>query len=66
VRSRRNRILSAGGNAILEDAGTVTAAEARAKAYEEYRKFQLRTLTPVEREYIAALETEAKKAKGKK
>jgi len=54
-------ILSAGGNQVLTDAGSVSAAEARAKALEEFRKFQVRSLSPVERDYIAALEVEAKK-----
>ena len=61
-----DNILSAGGNAVLQDAGSITAAEARAKALEEYRKYQVRTLTPVEQAYIAQLKAEAKKAKGKK
>lgn len=58
-----DNILSAGGNKVLADAGSVSVADARAKAIEEYRKFQVRTLSPVERDYIAALEAEAKKAK---
>lgn len=55
-------ILSAGGNRVLTGAGSISAAEARTKALEEYRKFQVRTLSPVERDYLAALEAEAKKA----
>lgn len=58
-------ILSAGGNQVLTDAGSVSAAEARAKALDEYRKYQIRTLTVVERDYIAALEAEANKARHK-
>ena len=61
-----DNIISAGGNNVLTDSGSVSAADARAKAIDEYRKFQVRTLSPVERDYIAALEAEAKKAKGKK
>lgn len=60
-----DRILSAGGNSVLEGAGSVSAAQARAKALEEYHKYQLRTLSPVEQAYIAQLEQEAKKAKGR-
>ena len=33
---------------------------------DEYRKYQVRTLTPVEQAHIAQLEAEAKKAKEKK
>lgn len=61
-----DNILSAGGNAVLEDAGKISAVEARAKALDEYHKYQLRTLSPVEQAYIAQLKQEAKKAKGKK
>ena len=61
-----DNILSAGGNAVLQDAGSITATEARAKALDEYRKYQVRTLSPVEQAYIAQLKAEAKKAKGKK
>ena len=35
------------------------------KALAEYRKYQVRALTPVERAYIATLEQEAKKARKK-
>jgi len=60
-----DNILSAGGNEVLTDAGSVSAQQAHDKAIAEYRKYQVRTLTPVERAYIAALEAEAKKVKGK-
>lgn len=61
-----DNILSAGGNAVLQDAGHISAQQARAKALNEYRKYQIRTLSPVEQAYIAQLEAEAKKAKGMK
>ena len=61
-----DNILSAGGNKVLTDAGSISAQQAQEKAIAEYRKYQVRTLTPVERAYIASLEAEAKKAKGKK
>ena len=61
-----DNILTAGGNAVLQDAGTVSAQQARAKAIDEYRKYQVRALSPVEQAYIAQLEAEVKKAKGKK
>jgi len=60
-----DNILSAGGNEVLTDAGYISAKQAHDKAIAEYRKYQVRTLTPVERAYITALEAEAKKAKGK-
>lgn len=60
-----DNILSAGGNEVLKDAGTISSRQAKDKAIEEYRKFQLRSLSPVERAYIATLEAEAKNAKRK-
>lgn len=58
-------ILSAGGNKVLANAGSVSAEEARSKALEEFKKFQVRTLSPVERDYLAALAAEAKKVERK-
>lgn len=60
-----DRILSAGGYPLLDGAGQVSATEAHNKALEEYKKFQLRTLSPVEQAYIAQLEQEAKSIKKK-
>lgn len=60
-----DRILLAGGNEVLTDAGSISAQDAREKALAEYRKYQVRALTPVERAYIATLEQEAKKARKK-
>ena len=61
-----DNILSAGGNNVLEGPGSISAQQARAKVLDEYRKYQIRTLSPVEQAYIAQLKEEAKKAKGKK
>lgn len=61
-----DRILEAGGNSILEGLGSISAQQARDKAIAEYRRYQLRTLTPVEQAYIAQLKAETKKVKGKK
>lgn len=65
-RTMLDRILSAGGYPLLEDAGQISATEARAKALNEYHKYQLRTLSPVEQAYINQLEHEAKNIKKKK
>lgn len=59
-----DRILSANGSPVLDNAGSISAAEAREKAITEYRKYQVRALTPVEQAYYAsikALEESAKK-----
>ena len=50
-----DRILSANGSPVLDSAGSISAEEARAKAIAEYRKYQVRALTPVEQAYYASL-----------
>ena len=54
-----DNILSAGGSPLLEGPGTISAQQAHDKAIAEYRKYQQRTLTPVEQAYIAKLQQEA-------
>ena len=57
-------ILSSGGRALLQGAGSVSHADALEKARAEYRKFQEKTLTPVEEAYLETvkeLEIQAKK-----
>lgn len=58
-----DNILSAGGSPLLEGPGTVSSQHAHDKALAEYRKYQQRTLTPVEQAYIAQLQQEAKQIK---
>ena len=59
-------ILSSGGRKLLEGAGTVSHTQALEKARAEYRKYQEKTLTPVEEEYLKTLKTLEKDIKGKK
>ena len=40
------------GEGVLIDAGTVTHEEAMEKAENEYKKYQLKTLSPVEKAYL--------------
>ena len=54
-------ILKAGHRPILEGAGSVSADQAREKAIAEYRKYQVRELSQVERDYIATLAKETNK-----
>ncbi len=52
------------GNGVLEGSGQVSHRQADEKATREYRNYQARTLTPVEKEYlesIKALESQAEK-----
>lgn len=64
-------ILSSGGRPLLADAGSVSHADALEKAHGEYRKFQKKTLSPVEKAYLDSLkaaekEVKAEAEKGKK
>ncbi len=65
-----DRILLTTGEKLLTDAGTVSHAQALSKATQEYRKYQLKELSPVEEAYlqsIKAIESVAKKGnRGKK
>lgn len=58
-------ILSSGGRKLLEGAGAVSHAEALEKAKPEYKKYQVKNLTPVEEDYLKALKTMDKEAKEK-
>ncbi len=56
------------GKGTLENAGKISHSEAMDKAEEEYRKYQARTLSPVEKDYldaIMALEQKVAKKKAK-
>lgn len=64
-RTMLDRILSAGGYPLLEGAGSVSATAAKEKALNEYHKFRLRSLSPVEQAYIDLLEKEAKNIRKK-
>lgn len=57
-------ILASMGEKKLVDSGSVSHAQALEKAREEYKKYRIKTLSPVEEDYlqtIKALEKEAKK-----
>lgn len=59
-----DRILTATGERLLQGAGKISHKQAMQKAEAEYRKFQVKTLSPVEEAYLASiknLESEAKK-----
>ena len=58
-------ILSSGGRKLLQSAGSVSHAQALEKAESEYRKYQEKTLTPVERAYLESIKAAEKKAKTK-
>lgn len=63
-----DRILTSTGEKLLTDAGTISHKQAVEKATAEYRKYQVQTLSPVEKAYlesIKAIEKTAKKGDAK-
>lgn len=58
-----DKILSSTGEALLEGYGSVSHRQAMEKAEAEYRQFQVRELSPVERAYLDTIK--ALNAKGK-
>lgn len=60
-----DRVLSTTGEKLLEGAGTVSHKQAMEKAEQEYRKYQVETLSPVEEAYLETIRETEKLAKGK-
>ena len=58
-------ILSSTGEALLNGPGSVSHKQAMDKAREEYRKFQVRELSPVERAYLDTIKAINAKTKNK-
>lgn len=50
-------ILSSGNRKLLEGAGKISHEQAMKKAKEEYRKYQVLTLSPVDKAYLESLKT---------
>ena len=67
VRQLDNNITSI-GEELLTDGGSVSHEEAMEKALAEYRKLQVKTLSPVEHAYLESIKGIEKKVKsgGKK
>ena len=60
-----NAVLSPGGRKLLKDAGRVSHQQAIEKATNEYRKYQIQTLSPVERAYLETIKLAGNAAKKK-
>ena len=60
-----DNILSANGDELLVGSGTVSHEEAMDKAPAEYRKFQVKTLSPVEQDYLESIKMIENKTKKK-
>lgn len=50
-----DNVLKTTGEKVLQDAGTISHAQAIEKATEEYRKYQAQNLSPVEEEYLESI-----------
>lgn len=60
-----DRVLSTTGEKLLEGAGTVSHKQAMEKAEQEYRKYQVESLSPVEEAYLETIRETEKLAKWK-
>ncbi|MDR2964588.1 MAG: virulence RhuM family protein [Treponema sp.] len=60
-----DNILSSTGETVLENAGSVSHEKAVEKALAEYRKYQEKTLSPVEQTYLETIKKTEKKISGK-
>jgi hypothetical protein len=54
-------ILVSTGEKVLNDAGTISHEQALEKAKEEYKKYQVKTLSPVEHHYLETIKAAQKK-----
>ena len=59
-----DNVLKATGENVLEGAGKISHTQAMKKANEEYQKFQIKNLSPVEEEYLLMIKDIEKQAKG--
>lgn len=56
-------VLSSGNRKLLQDSGKVSHVQAITKAKSEYRKYQEKTLSPVEERYISTIKSLEKEAR---
>lgn len=61
-----DRILSSTGQPLLKGPGSVSHKEAMDKALSEYRKFQVKALSPVEEAYLETIKTVSRVAERKR
>ena len=58
-----DNLLKATGEKLLKGAGSVSHAQAMTKANEEYQKYQIQNLSPVEKEYLLTIKDIEKQVK---
>ena len=56
-----DNILKSTGRKLLSDAGKISHEKAIEKAEKEYRKYQVKTLSSVEKDYLEAIKVAEKK-----
>jgi len=61
-----DNILSSTGEKLLTDAGSISHQQAMEKAKAEYRKYQVKTVSPVEQAYLDTIKQLERKANKKK
>lgn len=59
-------ILSSGNRKLLQGAGKISNEQAKQKAITEYKKYQVKTLSPVEKEYLETVKRLTKEVRRKK
>lgn len=62
---RLDKILAVNGDEVLEGSGNVSHDDAVEKARSEYRKFQVKTFSPVEEAYLETISGLEKRVKGR-
>lgn len=60
-----DKLITSMDRAVLQDAGKVSKIEAEVKAYSEYQKYQIKMVSPVEKDYLENIKTVEKKVKKK-
>ena len=60
-----DKLIASMDRAVLQEAGKVSKIEAEKKAHEEYRKYQAKTLSPVEEAYLENMKALEKKIEKK-
>lgn len=60
-----DKLIASMDRTILQNAGAVSKIEAEKKAYEEYEKYQAKTLSPVEEAYLESIKALEKKVEKK-
>ena len=58
-----DNVLKATGEKLLEGAGSISHAQAMNKANEEYQKYQIQNLSPIEEEYLLTIKDIEKQVK---